>query len=123
MRVRAILIGQSIVVQPDPVQVLVGEPLYWEFISALPNMRIKWEVYFRHGNPFGSWVRSLIAETGFGPVEPVGPVGPINSPTHYGLSPSAIASTPDDYKYGVRAMDAITQETLGDDDPHLIILP
>lgn len=123
MRVRAILSGQSILVQPDPVRVLVGEPLYWEFVSALPNPRIKWEVYFQHSTPFGPALRSLAAETAFAPVAPAGPVGPIPSPTHYGLSPSVVATTAGDHKYGVRALDANTQQTLADDDPELTILP
>ena len=72
MRVRAILSGQSILVQPDPVRVLVGEPLYWEFVSALPNSRIKWAVYFQHGTPFGPALKSLTAEAAFAPVAMAG---------------------------------------------------
>lgn len=120
MRVRAILNGQSILIQPDPVRVLVGEPLYWEFVSALPNPRIKWEVYFQHSAPFDPALKSLTAETAFAPA---GPVGPIPSPTHHGLSPSVVATMPGDHKYGIRAQDANTQQTLADDDPLLIILP
>ena len=120
MRVRAILEGQSILVQPDPVRVLVGEPLYWEFASALPNLRIKWEVYFQRSTPFGPGLTSLTAETA---VIPAGPVGSILSLRHRGLSPSVVATTQGDHKYGVRAQDANTQQMLADDDPVLIILP
>lgn len=124
MRVRVILKGRnSILFEPDPVRVLVGEPLYWEFVSALPNPRIKWEVYFQHSNPFGPALKSLTAETAFAPVAPAGPVGLIPSPTHHGLSPSVVATMPGDHKYGVRAQDANTQQTLADDDPQLTILP
>jgi hypothetical protein len=103
--------------------VLVGEPLYWELVSALPNPRIKWEVYFQHGTPFGPALKSLTAETAFAPVAPTGPDGPIPSPTHHGWSPSVVATTAGDHKYGARAQDAKTEQALADDDPLLIILP
>jgi len=123
MRVRAILRGQRILVQPDPVQVLVGEPLYWEFVSALPNQRIKWDVYFQKGAPFGQALNNLTAETALAPDESVERSGPFPNPTHYGLSPSVVPTTPGEYKYGVRAQDVRTQHMLADDDPLLIVLP
>lgn len=123
MKVRAILYGPKIVVEPDPVRVLVGEPLYWEFVTTMPNPSINWEVYFQHSTPFGPSLTSLTATTAIPPSPPARTVGPITGPTHYGLSPSVVATTVGDHKYGVRAQDTKTQQTLADDDPQLLILP
>ena len=67
MRVRAILSGGKFLVEPDPVRVLVGEPLYWEFVSTLPNRSVKWEVYFHHSSPFGPTLKSLSVATALAP--------------------------------------------------------
>jgi hypothetical protein len=115
MRVRAILEGNKILVRPDPVFVLAGEPVHWELVSRSRNARINWEIYFEHDTPFGRNLKSLIAATAFDSRR-------FSDAMHYGLSPSVMAIAPGDYKYGVRAQDAETEETLADDDPHLIVL-
>ena len=123
MRVRAILIGTKFIVTPDPVNVLVGEPVFWEFVSDLPIYNILWEIYFQGGEPFGQGLSNLKANTIGAHSTPLGAVGPIARPTHLGLSPSAVASKPGDYKYGIRAMDMDSNQLLGDDDPYLMVLP
>lgn len=120
MRVRAVLRGHLVLVEPDPVEVLVGEPLYWEFVSTGPQPRIRWEVYFQRGSPFSAGIKSLTAQTVFSYVPP-GPLVPNLGIMHYGLSPSVVATTPGDYKYGVRAEDADTGVPIADDDPRLIV--
>ena len=114
MKVRVVLIGYTLIVDPDPAVVVIGEPMYWEFSAALRNPLISWEVYFRDENPFGTGLQSLIAQTAFDPITPAG-----SSPTHRGLSPSVVAARDGRYEYGVRVHDMITDKTLANRDPEL----
>ncbi|RZF27352.1 hypothetical protein EVC45_23640 [Paraburkholderia sp. UYCP14C] len=117
MKVRVVLIGYTLIVEPDPAVVVIGEPMYWEFSAALRNPLISWEVYFRDESPFGPGLQSLTAQTAFDPITPAG-----SSPTHRGMSPSVIAARDGHYEYGVRARDLTNDRVLANRDPELIIL-
>jgi len=120
MRVRVFLRGAAFFVEPDPVRVLIGEPLQWEFVSILDNRLIEWQLYFDHSKPFGPIMRRFGAQTGFAAHAPIGPIA---NPTHHGFSATVVAATAGDHKYGVRATDVQNQQKLADDDPMLIVVP
>jgi hypothetical protein len=120
MRIRVVLDRtHRLVIEPDPVVVLAGEPIYWDFISSIANAEISWLVYFEHSAPFGPAFRALSTQTVHS--RPA-VAGPVTNATHRGISPSVTAEEPGDHKYGIRASDRTTKTTLADDDPLLKIL-
>lgn len=70
MKVRVILSGQSLIVEPDPALALVSEPMYWEFVAAARNLLIRWEFCFEDCTPFGSALKRPVTE--FAPIAPAG---------------------------------------------------
>jgi hypothetical protein len=104
--------GKSWRFHPDPAIVDQGTPITWRFQNTtLLIPRIRWTAYFDHGAPFRTQGDrfSTITSLFFG--------------QHAGSTGTVTADDPGDYKYGVRAEDALSQAVLGDDDPRLIVRP
>ena len=105
--------GEKWVVSPDPAIVSRGAPIRWRFRSvSLSVPQVLWTIYFAHGSsPFTSRATQLATTT-------------LNiAGQHTGATGTMTAAEPGDYKYGVRAQDLSNQNTLGDDDPHLVVTP
>ena len=105
-------LGAPLTISPDPATVKVGERVVWRMSFSEREMseRLKWTIYFENGRhpfetlPEGSW--SIEADSAQESEFTCGP-----------------ATTPGDYKYGVRVENASTGAQLSDDDPRLIVLP
>lgn len=110
--VRADLRGK-IKVDPDPAVVKVGTPVQWHFVVSgiQAHTKLRWEVYFDHTNPFTWTVRSL--ETS----------GDAEQADQVGVVFGGEAQKPGDHKYGVRVFHSDSGESLGDDDPRLVVRP
>ena len=93
-------------IAPDPATVKVGTPVVWRFLAnqSAPE-RIRWTVYFHHGSPFRVQPAEFVTTTQF------------SGGQHTGATGAVIPDDAGDYKYGVRAEDAHTQNKLGDEDP------
>lgn len=95
---------------PDPAIVRRGTLVNWRFqANGLPFPQLEWVVYFNEGSPFRGQGAQIVVDT------------PAVDGQHIGTSPEMSADDPGDYKYGVRVVDATNQQTLGDDDPRLIV--
>lgn len=113
--------GGRIFAEPDPVRVLAGEPIIWEFVSDVPNQpMISWLVYFMQ-SPFAVAVPRFAVDS----QELARPqrIGRIPAATHLGQTQPVVAQQPGDYKYGISATATRTRRLLGDDDPLLTVLP
>ena len=89
---------RQITISPDVAYARVGQAVQWEVSS---DEAVIWEVYFDHGSPFSS--SHGVLNSGCGKVS------------------LGNAQQPGDYKYGVRVVSPTSHETLGDDDPMLIV--
>ena len=120
MKIRATFTTpKNMVISPEKVTVLAGEPVYWEFVSNSLIPQINWTINFHHDSPFGPALSTVKAQT-VGSI----PRAAVSTPAarHIGLS-SLIAQVPGtDYKYDVVAQDA-QGNTLAEDDPYLTVLP
>lgn len=98
---------------PDPAIVPRGAPIMWRFRAdnLTETARIRWIVYFEHGNPFGDKSPRFI-----------GTLSGQAARQHSAATGIAFADNPGDYKYGVRAEDALNGQRLGDDDPMIVVL-
>jgi hypothetical protein len=100
----------KLICSPDPAGVQQGTPVTWRFrADELSVPLLRWTVYFNHSSPFSGQVNQLTADT-----IPV-------SGQHTRTTGAMSADKPGDYKYGVRVVDSSNQQTLGDDDPRLIV--
>lgn len=107
--------------EPEPAFVLVGEPLFWEFVTDLPNQPIiSWLVYFTKKSPFvGPISLAAVSQE----LAQVLHVGQVTGATHLAATTQVVVQTPGDYKYGVKATVTGTGFVLGDDDPDLYVRP
>ena len=121
MKIRVVLERRGrIIAEPDPVRVLVGEPIEWEFVTDISNEpRIAWTVYFQAGSPFRGLPRSLAADSI--QLRRPQPAGRILQATHVATTTPTVAAQPGDYKYSVRATSTLFGSVLADDDPHLLV--
>lgn len=96
---------------PMYAKVKSGNVVSWNFrsISFLPRW-LRWTIYFPYDNPFkGSEPQIITAETIRG------------GSRHIGRTATFIAVEPGEYKYGIKLQEAESGETLGDDDPYLLV--
>lgn len=121
MKIRVVLEQRGrIIAEPDPVRVLVGEPIEWEFVTDIPNEpRITWLVYIQASSPFKGLPRNLAADSR--QLRRPQPAGRILQATHVATTRPTVAAQPGDYKYGVRATSALFGGVLADDDPRLLV--
>jgi hypothetical protein len=96
-------------ISPEPAYVKRGSPVSWRFRAdnLSDSARIRWNVYFNDGTPFG--VKTAILSTLSGQI----------AGQHVAATGIVFADETGDYKYGVRAVDLSSGKTLGDDDPTL----
>jgi len=92
---------------PERTVVNAGDKLIWKFSSEDDN-KIRWTVYFHHGSPF-------IKEPGYPHRFEAFEVA-----RNVQLGPFS-ADEPGDYKYGLKAENAVSEAKLADDDPRLIV--
>ena len=98
----------QLIFSPDPAIVQRKTLVSWKFQSnALPSRQLQWIAYFDKGSPFRGQGTQFITDT---------PAG-----QQIGTSPAMSADDPGDYKYGVRVVDPVNHQVLGDDDPWLIV--
>jgi hypothetical protein len=98
---------------PDPAKVKLGAPIAWRFrADQLAVGRAKWSVHFDK-SPFTAAGGSFTLSTSTTQDE---------NGQHAGTSPIIDARKPGDYKYSLLAQDADTEETLGSEDPRLIVV-
>ena len=97
--------------EPERAVVALGETVRWLVRVRAGVKSIEWRVYFSKGSPFkeGSW-KTTTERSSEG-----------DDAAHTGVIEAGEAQQPGEYKYGVRATDASTNEELCDDDPFLIV--
>jgi hypothetical protein len=97
--------------EPERAVVALGETVRWLVRARARVKSIEWRVYFSKGSPFkeGSWKTTTEGSSEGGDA------------AHTGVIEAGEAQQPGEYKYGVRATDASTNEELSDDDPFLIV--
>jgi hypothetical protein len=121
------------VTDPNPAIVTVGTRVRWVLrATELQNRALLWEIDFRIGVPFGREYETLRVKT-----EVVNRRERATSDedvlrrldlseeaavNHRGLTQTLPADRPGDYKYDLRVRDAETGETIGDDDPWLVVV-
>ena len=105
--------GEQTIINPDPAIVSVHEHVAWQLLLR-PGSNvdaIEWTVYFQGPDPFRG--------------EPRGPLRvrtrATSAGTHLGVLNAGPVQDPGDYKYGVRADIAGTNQALSDDDPYLLV--
>jgi hypothetical protein len=113
MEIRVTFVGGKLIFSPDPARVQRGEPVSWSFeaLDHLTIPQLRWTVYFSKGSPFREQGSEFITDT------------PTIEGGQVGTSAAMSAYDPGNYKYGVRVVDPLNRDTLGDDDPVLIVLP
>jgi hypothetical protein len=95
---------------PDPAIVRRGTIVNWRFQTSVGTFpKLRWIVYFNKGSPFRVQNPLFVADTSSAQGQ------------HIGTSGQMSADDPGDYKYGVRVIDSSIHETIGDDDPRLIV--
>jgi hypothetical protein len=102
--------GQKFTISPDPARVKVNTPVIWRFqANQVSTNLIRWTVLFREKSPFqfqaGAFTTTTQSVQG----------------QHSGATGAMAPDKPGDYKYAVRADDALTQSELGEDDPYLTV--
>src|SRR5262245_36587599 len=111
MEIWVLFDGQKFTVTPERARVTVGTPVTWRFQANLPQIpRIRWAAFFNHGSPFRFEANEFRTTT------------QADAGQHTGATGAMPPESPGDYKYGVRAEDTATQNKLGEDDPHLIVV-
>lgn len=104
--------SQKFTFAPDPARVKVGTPVTWRVqANGSQSTLIRWTVFFNHGSPLRSKLDELTITT----------TTQSHAGQHTGVTGAIAPNKPGDYKYGVRAEDAQTDEPLGEDDPYLIV--
>lgn len=121
MRIQAHFFGDRTRCNPDPARVPAGQAVTWECTSST-SQRIEWVFYFGGPHPFGSQVRGRAefpsrVPTNIGSGQPILVTTPATVGRH-----TRRYNDPDDYKYGVRIINAHTGEVLSDDDPIIIVV-
>lgn len=106
-------------ISPDPAEVKHGMPVLWRFrAEGLGAHRVRWSVHFKK-SPFKPQPGSAAG----GPFTIATETTQNENGQHTGSSSSTNTDNrPGDYKYDVRAQDAETDETLGNEDPRLIVV-
>ena len=102
--------GGKFTITPDPARVRVGTPIVWRFLAHQSSPEnIRWTVYFSNNSPFFFPTTEIITNTHSIDGQHTGATGAV-APQH-----------PGEYKYGVRTENPQNQETMGDDDPQLVV--
>ncbi len=97
--------------EPERAVVALGETVRWVIRAGATGVKsVEWQVYFSHGSPFKERSWKLTTEG-----------GSENDAAHAGVIDAGEAQQPGEYKYGVRAVDASTNQEISDDDPFLIV--
>lgn len=121
------------VTDPSPAIVRVRTRVRWVFRTPnLQNQTLLWKVSFRKRLPFDGEHSTLEVTT-----EPTDHLEravydretlrdlnlPEDAPiTHRGETKTQTADSPGQYKYDLSVQDAVSEETIGDDDPWLIVV-
>ena len=104
---------------PDRARIRRGQKVRWRFQAPeTPLDQIAWSVYFEEKSPLRGTHRANARSKAERQSEPYQDTRQHLTQTHAKI----INGEPGEYKYGIKATDLRSNQTLADEDPYIIVL-